>query len=211
MAHLVGTQRRLAAILVADMVGYSRLMEAYEEYPFDWQRRLRAQVLDPGIVAYAGRVVKNTGDGFVAIFDNAGDATHCALALQQAVAERTVEQPMERRIAFRMAVNVADIIVEDDDVYGDGVNEAARLQTYAEAGGITISGAVADELGNSLGVGMLELGELPLRNRTHPVRVFAGRPPAAHACLVGDAQTGAEPCPVLAGLPLPGATVTVRA
>src|SRR4051812_40167377 len=168
MAQFVGTQRRLAAILVADMVGYSRLMEADEEYTFDWQRRLRAQIMDPGIVAYAGRVVKNTGDGFVAVFESAREATRCALALQQAIAEQTIEQPAERRILFRMAVNVAEIIVDEDDVHGDGVNVAARLQTYAEAGGVTISGAVAEELGHSLGVGVIDLGDLPLRNRSRP-------------------------------------------
>jgi adenylate cyclase len=195
------TQRRLAAILVADMVGYSRLMEADEEYTFDWQRRLRSQVLDPGIVAHAGRVVKNTGDGFVAVFDGARDATCCALALQQAIAERTIEQPIERRIAFRMAVNVADIIVDEDDVYGDGVNVAARLQNYAEAGGVCISGAVAEEMGDGLGVGVIDLGDLPLRNRATPVRVFALRPPTAPARLVGDAQAGAEARPSLAVLP----------
>src|ERR671928_1238563 len=131
-AALPGTERRLAAILVADIVGYSRLMEAHEDYTHAWQRRLRAEILDPGIAARGGRTVKNTGDGFIAIFDSARDATECALELQQAVAARTIEQPVERRISFRMAVNVTDIIVEEDDVYGDGVNVAARLQTYAE-------------------------------------------------------------------------------
>src|SRR5438067_2011711 len=132
MAPPVGTRRRLAAILVADTVGYTRLMEADEEYAHAWQMRLRSEVLDPGIAAHSGRTVKNTGDGFIAMFDSARDATECALALQQAVAARTAEQPVERRISFRMAVNLADVIVEQDDIYGDGVNVAARLQTYAE-------------------------------------------------------------------------------
>jgi class 3 adenylate cyclase len=196
MAHLVGTQRRLAAILVADMVGYSRLMEQYEEYTFSWQRRLRLEVLDPGIAASCGRLVKNTGDGFVAIFDSAGAATRCALSLQQTVANETREEPVERRVMFRMAVNLAEIIVEEDDVYGDGVNVAARLQVYAEPGGVIVSGIVAEQVGSSLGVSLTDLGELPLRNRVSTVQVFAlaGRDPAPGpaAGLVADVPTGAE-------------------
>src|SRR4051794_9271549 len=112
MTHLADTHRRLAAILVADMVGSTRLMEADEEYTHAWLMRLRAEVLEPGIAEHGGQTVKNTGDGFIAIFDTARDATRCALALQQAVAVETAEQPMERRISYRLAVNVADIIVE---------------------------------------------------------------------------------------------------
>ena len=194
-------QRRLAAILVADMVGYSRLMEAYEEYTYTSHTRLRSEILDPGIAACGGRVVKNTGDGFVAIFDSADQATQCALSLQQAVAVETAEQPVERRITFRMAVNLADIIVEEDDVYGDGVNVAARLQAYAEPGGVIVSGAVAEQMGSSPGVGVIDLGDLPLRNRARPVRVFALRTPSAPARLIGDALAGSEPRPSLAVLP----------
>src|SRR5688500_17604685 len=113
MTQTLAAQRRLAAILVADMVGYTRLMEAHEEYTYLWQARLRSEILDPVVADHAGRIVKNTGDGFVAIIDTARAATECALALQQAVAARTIEQPIERRISFRMAVNVADIIVEE--------------------------------------------------------------------------------------------------
>jgi len=201
MALFTRTQRRLAAILIADMVGYSRLMEAHEEYTHTWLMRLRSEALDPGIDAYAGRIVKNTGDGFIAIFDSARDATACARALQQAVAAVTAEQPIERRILFRMAVNVADIIIEDDDVYGDGVNVAARLQTYAEPGGIVFSGAAVEQMGSSLGVGVIDLGELPLRNLVRPVRVFALGPRAAPPRLVGDNLAGAEPRPSIAVLP----------
>jgi adenylate cyclase len=208
-AHLIDLQRRLAAILVADIVGYSRLMEEDEESTFSWQRCLRAEVLDPGIAAYAGRLVKNTGDGFVAVFDSANRATRCALALQQALAQRTAEQPAERRISFRMAVNIAEIIVEEDDVYGDGVNVTARLQTYAEPGGVIISGIVAEQLGSGLGVGVIDMGDLPLRNRVRRVRVFALQAPAypngdtwaasaTHAPLMGiPAQ--AEGCVSVAG------------
>src|SRR4051794_37473439 len=108
---LHATERRLAAILVADVVGYSRLMEANEEVTHSWMMRLRAETLDPGIEEYRGRLVKNTGDGFIAIFDTAHDAIACARALQQMVTAQTSHQPAEQRIMFRMAVNVADIIV----------------------------------------------------------------------------------------------------
>jgi class 3 adenylate cyclase len=202
MAHLIELQRRLAAILVADIVGYSRLMEEDEESTFAWQRRLRVEVLNPGIAAFAGRLVKNTGDGFVAVFDSVNGATRCALALQQALVQQTSEQPAERRISFRMAVNLAEIIVEEDDVYGDGVNVAARRQVYAEPGGVIVSGAVAEQLQAGLGVGMIDLGDLPLRNRARRVRVFALPSPT---CPLGDARDASGERPTLTRLPAPSA------
>src|SRR4051794_4932807 len=108
MTQIATAQRRLAAILVADIVGYTRLMEAHEEYTYQWQTMLRTEILDPVVAVRGGRMVKNTGDGFLATFDSARAATECALELQQAVTARTVEQPIEQRINFRMAVNVAD-------------------------------------------------------------------------------------------------------
>jgi adenylate cyclase len=197
----VGTRRRLAAILVADTVGYTRLMEAAEEYTHAWQMRLRSEVLDPGIAAHSGRTVKNTGDGFIAMFDSARDATECTLALQRAVAARTAEQPVERRISYRMAINLADVIVEQDDIYGDGVNVAARLQTYAEPGGIVVSGAVAEQMGTRPGVSVIDLGDIHLRNLARPVRVFALRLQTISSRLVGDALAGSEPRPSIAVLP----------
>ncbi len=201
MTPLPATQRRLAAILVADVVGYSRLMEAHEEYTHTWMTRLRLEILEPGIAAHAGRFVKSTGDGFVAIFNSARDATQCAMSLQQAVAARTAEQPVEQRISFRMGVNVADIIIEDDDVYGDGVNVAARLQTYAEPGGITVSGAVVEQIGSMPDVRAIDLGDLHLRNLARPVRVFSLRVVTAPARLIGDALADSEPRPSIAVLP----------
>jgi adenylate cyclase len=197
----LGTQRRLAAILVADVVGYSRLMEANEELTHAWMMRLRAETLDPGIEQCGGRLVKNTGDGFIAVFDSARQGIECARLLQQSVMAQTSHQPAHQRIMFRMAVNVAEIIVERDDVYGDGVNVAARLQTYAEPGGIIVSGSAAEHAGAALGVGTIDLGELPLRNLARPVRVLALRPQMAPARLVGDGVVGAEPRPSIAVLP----------
>lgn len=195
------SQRRLAAILVADTVGYSRLMEANEELTHAWMMRLRAETLDPGIEQFGGRLVKNTGDGFVAVFATARDGIECARALQRSVMAQTAHQPAHQRIMFRMAVNVAEIIMEKDDVFGDGVNVAARLQTYAEPGGIVVSGTAADRAGDVLGAGTIDLGELPLRNMVRPVRVLALRPLTAPSRLVGDVVSGAEPRPSIAVLP----------
>ncbi|GJD50896.1 hypothetical protein OPKNFCMD_3644 [Methylobacterium crusticola] len=195
------TQRRLAAILMADAVGYSRLMEADEDYTHGWLMRLRQEVLDPGVAAHRGRLVKNTGDGFLATFASAQDAARCALALQKELAERSASLPDDRRLDFRMAVNVADVIVEEDDVYGDGVNVAARLQVYSEPGGVVVSGAVAEQIGGEFGSDAIDLGHLQLRNLTRPVRVFALRVPHRHARLVGDAPAGAELRPSIAVLP----------
>jgi adenylate cyclase len=200
-ARLLQTKRRLCAILAADVVGYSRLTEAFEESTHLTLMDLRSRVLDPGIAAASGRVVKNTGDGFLAIFDSARDATACALSLQQALARESARQPASERIVFRMAVNVADVIVEDHDVYGSGVNVAARLQAYAEPGGVVVSGAVAEQITADLGVGAVDLGDLHLRNLAKPVRVFSLRVHAAPTRLVGDAPAGSEPRPSIAVLP----------
>jgi adenylate cyclase len=198
---LTATQRRLVAVLAADVVGYSRLMEAYEESTHAGLVRLRSEVLDPGIAARHGRIIKNTGDGFLAVFDSAHDATQCAITLQQALAAQTADQQPDERISFRMAVNVADVIIEEDDVYGGGVNVASRLQAYAEPGGVVVTSGVAEQIGGSLGIGATDLGELHLRNLARPVRVFALRVPIAPTRLVGDALAGSEPRPSIAVLP----------
>ena len=194
-------RRRLAAILAADVVGYTRLMEAHEENTHTRLMQLRSEILGPGVTAQNGRIVKNTGDGFLATFDTARDATRCALSLQEAVAVNTAGMPADERISFRMGLNAADIIVEEDDVYGDGVNIAARLQTYAPAGGIVVSGAVAEQVGRDFNVSVIDLGELHLRNMGRPVRVYSLQPSKQPAKLVGEAPAGSEPRPSIAVLP----------
>src|SRR5258708_529241 len=194
-------RRRLAAILAADVVGYTRLMEAHEENTHTRLMQLRSEVLDPVVTAQNGRIVKNTGDGFLATFDTARDATRCGFSLQEALAVNTAGMPADERISFRMGLNAADIIVEKDDVYGEGVNIAARLQTYATAGGIVVSGAVAEQLGKEFNVSVIDLGDLHLRNMGRPVRVYALHPSKQPAKLVGEALVGSEPRPSIAVLP----------
>jgi adenylate cyclase len=194
-------QRRLAAILAADVVGYTRLMETHEVDTHIRLMQLRSEVLAPGVAAQRGRIVKHTGDGFLATFDTARDATRCALSLQEAVAARTMGLPADQRISFRMGLNAADIILEGDDVFGDGVNIAARLQTYAPSGGVVVSSAVAEQLGNDFDVNVIDLGDLRLRNIGRPVRVYALHPPMQPSRLVGEAAAGSEPRPSIAVLP----------
>jgi adenylate cyclase len=183
---LLPVRRRLVAVLAADVAGYCRLMEAEEEITHAALMRLRAEVLDPGIAAHRGRLVKNTGDGFLAMFDNAHNAARCALCLQGTVASRSGARPAEQRISFRMAVNMADAIIEHDDIYGSGVNIAARLQEHAEPGGVAVSDAVAEQLGRDLSDGAIDLGDLRRRNLARRVRALALRPsPTAGADRAG--------------------------
>jgi adenylate cyclase len=196
-----GTQRKLAAVLAADVAGYTRLMEADEEETHGRLMRLVNGVLKRTIQAHHGRIIKNTGDGFLVIFESAHEATQCALALQRAVTEEEAEQPIDRRISFRIGANLADVIVEDQDIYGAGVNVAARLQTYAEPGGIVVSGSIAEQISGEFGLGAIDLGELHLRNLARPIRVFALRIKAPPPRLIGDALAGSEPRPSIAVLP----------
>src|SRR5262245_53713138 len=163
---LVGiAPRRSATILAADVVGYSRLMEADEEDTHARLMHLRFSLMEPLIALHRGRVIKNTGDGFLAMFDGATEGLAAAREMQRAVVADETEVPAQRRIAFRMGINVADVIVEDHDIYGDGVNVAARLQSLAEPGGVVISEMVADQAGGALGMQSVDLGQLHMRNR----------------------------------------------
>lgn len=200
MTHV---QRQVAAILAADVVGYTRLIEAAEEEIHRHLMQMRNAVIDPAIVEHHGRVVKNTGDGFLAIFESPQAATVCAMSLQRAIAVATTGQPPSLRIAFRMGINFAPIIVENDDVFGDGVNVAARLEAYAEPGDVIISQSVADEIDPDIRKSAIDLGELQLRNHQQPVRVFALRPEpnASSPQRMGEAAAGEETRPSIAVLP----------
>lgn len=135
-------ERRLAAILVADMAGYSRLMEQDEEGVLERQKTHRRELIDPEIVGHGGRIVKTTGDGMLAEFASAQDAVRCAIGIQTAMAEREAASPMACRITYRVGINLGDVVFEEGDVFGDGVNVASRLQGLSEPGGVCVSDVV---------------------------------------------------------------------
>src|SRR5690348_7521167 len=136
--------RRLAAILAADVAGYSRLMGADEEGTHERLQAHLRELVNPKIAEHRGRVVKNTGDGFLAEFPSVVDAVRCAVEIQRGMSEREPEVPEEQRISFRIGVNLGDVIVEEHDIFGHGVNVAARLEALAEPGGICVSRVVRD-------------------------------------------------------------------
>ena len=168
-------ERRLAAILAADVAGYSRLIEADEEGAFSRLRTLRSEVIDPKIAGYHGRLVKTTGDGLLVEFASVVDALRCAVEMQTALAKSNDRMPPDRRIAFRIGINVGDIVVEDGDIFGDGVNVAARLEGLAEPGGICVSARVREDAAGKLDLAFEDIGEQSLKNIARPVRVYALR------------------------------------
>src|SRR5215472_5848281 len=168
--------RRLAAILAADVAGYSRLMGADEEGTHERLKAHLQELVDPKIKEHRGRIVKNTGDGFLAEFPSVVDAVRCSVEVQRAMAEREPEVPEERRIRFRVGINVGDVIAEPDDIYGDGVNVAARLEALAEPGGICIARVVRDQIRDKLPYAFEDIGEQQVKNIARPVRVYALRP-----------------------------------
>jgi adenylate cyclase len=165
-------ERRLAAILAADVAGYSRLMGADEEGTHDRLKAHLAQLVEPKIRQHRGRTVKNTGDGLLAEFPSVVDAVRCAVEVQRGMVERNAETPEANRIAFRVGVNLGDVIVEEHDIFGDGVNVAARLQGLAEPGGICISRVVRDQVRDKLDCTFEDLGEQRVKNIIRPVRVY---------------------------------------
>jgi adenylate cyclase len=162
--------RRLAAILAADVAGYSRLMGEDEEGTLRRLKAVRAELIDPSIAAHNGRIVKTTGDGLLVEFASVVDAMRCATAWQSAMAYRT--QPTETRIDFRIGVNLGDVIIDGDDIFGDGVNIAARLEAMAEPGGICIERTVLMQTRGKLDFPVEDLGEQTLKNIAQPVHVF---------------------------------------
>src|SRR5512133_1223998 len=185
--------RRLTAILAADVAGYSRLMGADEE---GTHQRLQAhlrELIEPKIAEHRGRVVKNTGDGFLAEFASVVDAVRCAVEVQRGMAERNAGTPPEKRIEFRVGINLGDVIAEGEDIFGDGVNIAARLEALAEPGGICVSRVVRDQVRDRLDYSFEDLGEQQVKNIARPVRVYRIR----------DAAATIIPTPAPALLPLP--------
>jgi TolB-like protein/Tfp pilus assembly protein PilF len=165
-------QRRLAAILSADVVGYSRLMGEDEAGALARLKELRATLIDPAIAEHRGRTVKLMGDGALVEFSSAVDAVECAVSIQRDMAERTAGLPDSKRIIFRIGVNLGDVIIDGDDIYGDGVNVAARIEGLAEPGGICVSGTVFDQVKGKLDAGFEDLGPQLVKNIAEPVRTY---------------------------------------
>ena len=173
--------RRLTAILAADVAGYSRLMGVDEEGTHDRLQAHLRELVNPKIAEHRGRIVKNTGDGFLAEFPSVVDAVRCAVEIQRGMAERNAETPEDKRIAFRIGVNLGDVIAEAGDIFGDGVNVAARLEALAEPGGICVSRVVRDQVRDRLDLGFEDLGEQQVKNIARPVRVYRVRDQAIPA------------------------------
>lgn len=166
-------ERRLSAILAADVAGYSRLMHHDEEATHAKLASLLANGVKPAIADHGGRVVKNTGDGLLAEFSSAVEAVRAAVQFQTRIDELTIGDVEDRRITFRVGINIGDVIVEPDDIFGDGVNIAARLESIAEPGGICISASAYDQVRGKVGVEFADLGEQNLKNIDRPVRAYA--------------------------------------
>ena len=187
-------QRRLAAIVSADVAGYSRLMGRDESGTLAALKALRQEVVDPAIANHGGRIVKTTGDGLLLEFPSVVNAVRCAVEVQTAMADRTAEIAEDRRIAFRIGINIGDIIVEGDDIFGDGVNVAARLQEIAAPGGICISSRVHEDVRDRLDTAFDDGGTQTLKNIARPVQVWRWQPGTA---------VPPKPAPAPTALPLP--------
>ena len=168
-------ERKLTAIMAADIAGYSRLMGVDEEGTLARLKATRRELGDPKIAEHRGRIVKTTGDGMLVEFQSVVDAVRCAVELQEEMAERNADVPSDRRIDFRIGVNVGDVIIDGDDIYGDGVNIAARLEALAEPGGVCISGRVHEDLSGKIDTSFEDAGERVLKNIRRPVRVYRMR------------------------------------
>jgi formylglycine-generating enzyme required for sulfatase activity/class 3 adenylate cyclase len=174
------TPRRLAAIVAGDISGYSRLMEIDEEGTHDRVKRIERDLIEPSIAEHHGRLVKTTGDGFIAIFDSPVEAVRCGIVVQQSMVGRNASLPKHHWIEYRIGVNLGDVIIEADDVYGDGVNIASRLEGIAEPGQVFISGGIYEQIKHKVVCGYESLGDRKVKNITDPVRVYRVLPdPAA--------------------------------
>src|SRR5205814_8029809 len=167
--------RRLAAILAADVAGYSRLMGVDEEGTLERLKALRRELLDPQIAEHKGRIVKTTGDGLLVEFASVVDAVRCAVAVQQAMPERNTSVGADNRIELRIGINLGDVIVEGADLYGDGVNIAARIEALADTGGVLVSNTVHDHVPDRLPFGFEVLGDKHVKNIARTVRGYRVR------------------------------------
>src|SRR5579863_4766261 len=192
----MGETRKLAAILVADIVGYSRLAGADEDRILARLRTLRSDVIDPTIAVHHGRIVKRTGDGAIVEFRSVVDAVNCAVEIQNAMAERNAGVPEDRRIVFRVGIHIGDVVEESDgDLMGDGVNIAARLEGIAQAGAICLSEDAYRQVKARLDLDVTDLGATQLKNIAGPVRVYSlqvGLPPGAKPAAV-EAKSEEKP------------------
>src|ERR1700688_1572295 len=171
--------RKLAAVLAADVVGYSRLMGADEAGTLAALKRHRETIFDPAVAAHHGRIVKLIGDGTIVEFGSVVDAVNCALSVQRsgaALPDATAGQPT---IVLRIGINLGDVIIEYDDIYGDGVNIAARLEPLAEPGGICVSSIVNESVGNRIDVRFQDAGEINVKNIDRPIRMWKWHPGSA--------------------------------
>src|SRR5215471_16037696 len=198
MAGNMSQTRRLAAILAADVAGYSRLMGQDEEGTLAALKAIRREVADPKIKEHHGRIVKTTGDGLLLEFASVVDAVRCAVEVQREMAERNADVPPDRRLELRMGINLGDIIKDGRDIYGDGVNVAARLEALAEPGGICVSRMVRDQVRDKLDVAFEDMGEQQVKNIARPVRVhrvLLSTQPGPSKPLVGTATEPSLPLP----------------
>src|SRR4030088_773527 len=172
--------RRLAAIVAGDISGYSRLMQLDEEGTHNRVKRIERDLIEPSITEHHGKLVKTTGDGFIAIFDSPVEAVRCSIVIQQNLVCRNASLPKHSWIEYRIGVNLGDVIIETDDVYGDGVNIASRLEGIADPGQVYISGGIYEQIKHKLVCGYESLGDRKIKNITDPVRVYRVLPdPAA--------------------------------
>jgi len=170
----VPPNRRLAAVLMADVAGYSRMIGADEERTLERLQSIREQVLDPTLAASQGRVVRTAGDGLLVEFSSVIDAVRCAFEVQRLMASFNEGLPAPERIDYRIGINVGEIVIGDDgDIFGDGVNIAARLEAMADAGGICVSARVYEDVATRLDIAFEDMGEQQLKNIVRPVRPIA--------------------------------------
>jgi adenylate cyclase len=196
MAEQSRTARRLAAILAADVVGYSRLMGADEEGTLAALKSHRQELIDPLIAQHQGRIVKTTGDGLLIEFASIVDAVRCAVVMQQGIKDRNTHINESRRIRLRIGINVGDVIVDDGDIFGDGVNVAARLEALAQPGEICVSATVREHVGEKLPIGFSDFGEHQVKNIARPVHVYR-----IETCLADESDAEISPEPAMLTLP----------